>query len=230
MLGSRWPPTSCAHRLRKPDRTCEPLTPSVARCPPEHGLHPMPGLRRARLAWDRRRVRTTDTWHARAPSFGLTRTSRPERAWSCLLFTCTGLAPHPVACRDPGPPRQRPGGRSRLSRSAALFERRAVRKMRLSDFCNRPIIHARAPHGRYDSRARSRPVASRRSRVELRLTANLQLRRGRDPLPGARGFGPRGDLGGSAARSWRGHDRWPLRAVPPGGGVVDRAPSSRPNL
>jgi len=61
----RRPPTSCAHRLRKPDRTCEPLAPSVARRPrrkrapyPHLEAHPTArrretphvGLRRARPA------------------------------------------------------------------------------------------------------------------------------------------------------------------------------------
>jgi hypothetical protein len=38
----RWPPTSCAHRLRKPDPTCELLAPSVALRNRDCGLLPAP--------------------------------------------------------------------------------------------------------------------------------------------------------------------------------------------
>jgi len=36
----RRPPTSCAHRLKKPDRTSELLALPVARRPRGRGLHP----------------------------------------------------------------------------------------------------------------------------------------------------------------------------------------------
>ncbi len=92
------PPTSCAHRLRKPDRTCELLALSVARWARGRGLQPAPpstasDLRRlprgtphaghlpprqARRC--RRRFRTTATGRTRAPSVGSTRTLRSERA------------------------------------------------------------------------------------------------------------------------------------------------------
>jgi len=55
------------------------------------GAGSIPRLRGAprQARWDRRRVRTTDTGRTRAPSIGSTRTSRPGRATSRSLFTCT---------------------------------------------------------------------------------------------------------------------------------------------
>jgi hypothetical protein len=107
--------TSCAHRLRKPDRTSQPLTSSVARRPrarsllvprpggrPPQSLRHARGLRRARLAGDRRRVRTAESGRTRTPSIGSTRTLRPGWA-SRVRCSRSRPAPHPVACRDPGP-------------------------------------------------------------------------------------------------------------------------------
>jgi hypothetical protein len=115
------------------------------------------------------------------------------------------FTPHPVACREPGPPRQRMAGRFKLS---CLHAPRPglprdvtmdARKMRLSDFCNR--LQTRAPHRLPDSRVRAprcssplreRSAASLRGptlgqwppvspQVKLRLTANLQLQPCRNP-------------------------------------------------
>jgi hypothetical protein len=106
------------------------------------------------------------------------------------------LASHPVACCEPGPPRQRMAGRLELSlpRSVLLapgcprtpHAKRRTRKMRLTDFCNRPASRApcRLPDSRVRDRSR-RPALGQwprtRPQVKLRLTANLQLRHGRNP-------------------------------------------------
>ncbi len=105
----RRPPTSCAHRLRKPNRTCELLAPSVAprtwargllsRAPehpvgwPSHSTVSRAGRARRfprgtrmmsehpprRARRDRRRVRTTDNERTRTPSVGSTRALRFEQ-------------------------------------------------------------------------------------------------------------------------------------------------------
>jgi hypothetical protein len=98
---------------------------------------------------DRRWFRATNNRRTRAPSIGSTRTLRLGR----LGHACCSLAwrrPHPVACRDPVPPRQGPAVRFKLSLRSRLLPRSrwgrppyppaqpdAPRKMRLSDFCNR---------------------------------------------------------------------------------------------
>jgi hypothetical protein len=131
--------------------------------------------------------------------------SRDPRRLPRSLFTHTTSPPHPVACREPGPPRQRMAGRFKLSRlrsSRPGLPRdapRGTRKMRLTDFCNRPTT--RAPQGLPDSRVRTPPRfatlagflhdGSRRPnlgqwpplspQVKLRLTANLQLQPCRNP-------------------------------------------------
>jgi len=172
----RRPPTSCAHRLRKPDPTCEPLTPSVAprprgeRAPYPHLEASLPHV-----------VVRRHTWGSAAPDplepaagLGRRTPNEPERLPSarpgsrdpsrrcrvrCSLHTTP--PPHPVACREPGPPRQRMAGRFKLSRhrtSRPGLPRdapRGTRKMRLTDFCNRPTT--RAPQGLPDSQVRSPP-------------------------------------------------------------------------
>jgi hypothetical protein len=165
--------TSCAHRLRKPGRMCEPLTPCVARRlrratgsltrafehpegrPPARRNNDATRRATPRQArWDRRRVRAADTERTRAPSVGWARTSRRGRAISRLLFTRTTFAPHPVACCKSDPPRQRPASHLRLSRRSMLQvapQRGLTGKMRLTNFCNR--LTKRAPSGLSDSRA-----------------------------------------------------------------------------
>jgi len=109
----RRPPTSCAHRLRKPDRTCKPLTLCCHATPPR-GAGSNPRLeartamrrhedavrratpRQARRA--RRWFRATDTERTRAPSIGSTRISRSRQACRvCCSLTRRRLAP----CRLP---------------------------------------------------------------------------------------------------------------------------------
>jgi len=148
---------------------------------------------------------------------------------AALVVHARSSAPHPVACRDPCLPRQGLEVRFRLSRcsrhclAAAPF---AARKMRLTDFCNRlhqtsTLRTARFPAAsppasglrlmRARSPARPGPKASRlrgwepdsayrtSHRVELRLTANLQLqpppqRRPSSVKPTLPGFWPREPL------------------------------------
>jgi hypothetical protein len=95
----RRPPTSCAHRLRKPDRTSELLALSVARRARGRGLHPrlcqhLPCQARR----CRRRFRTTATGRARTPSVGATRALQPERARHAC---CSRAWPRPAPCRSP---------------------------------------------------------------------------------------------------------------------------------
>jgi hypothetical protein len=245
----RRPPTSCALRLRKPDRTSRPLTPSVARRPrgrraptrvskgPEG--HPSHGIRVCRvedpsrqIRWDRRWFRTTDTERTRAPSIGSPRTSRSEWAVVALVVHLRGFAPHPVACHAPAQPRQGPGGRFRLSHrplpAGYPTARELAGKMRLPDFCNQRFDTSTLRTARFPS-ARPDPLPCRRGpehgrstvrqrrpadpRVELRLTANLQLRRHHRQRAPARGFGPRHRRCRNATRSWRSLDR---RAPPRG--------------
>jgi len=77
------------------------------------------------------------------------------------------------------------------------------------------------------------PLAGCADQVELRLTANLLLRPSsqpsREPRRVARGRVITRHVSGRA-RSWRGHDRRPLRAMPPVHGVFDRAPGLRRRL
>jgi hypothetical protein len=120
----RRPPTSCAHRLRKPDRTCELLALSVARWTRRCGLRPaaastpkgglrimtapsrdgMSGHLPSRQAGRcRRRFRTTTTGRTRAPSVGSTRGLAARAGSAALVVHAHSLAPHPVACCEPGP-------------------------------------------------------------------------------------------------------------------------------
>jgi hypothetical protein len=234
----RRPPTSCAHRLRKPDRACELLTPSVAtqtrarRLLPRALMHPVGWPRAVATApsrdvatsrlphrqarRDRRRFRATDERRTRAPSIGSTRTLRPERALPRSLFTCAASPSTLLLATIPSSLVK--GRRSASSYPLAPgsypgcpgAEPRAPRKMLLSDFCNRLHLTS-TPYGLFDSRLRARapplscdssfalqhtgspwakgravtrlgtsaPRTRRANQVELRLTANLQLR----PLP-----------------------------------------------
>jgi len=180
----RRPPTSCAHRLRKPDRTYELLALSVARWTRRCGLRPAApstpkgGLRITtaplrgattghlpprQVGRCRRRFRTTTTGRTRAPYVGSTRTLRPERAQPRLLFTRTASPRTLSLAASLGLPRQRPTGRLELSRapaghpavSSTEAPRYDTRKMRLTDFCNR--LPSRAPCGLPDSRSHPMP-------------------------------------------------------------------------
>jgi len=131
--GLRRPPTSRAHRLRKPDHTSELLTPSVAQWSRGHGLRPGPSgdgphtttaplygrhgqeppSRQIRRCC--RRFRTTATSEIRAPSVGSSRTLRPGRALLRSLFTRTASPRTLSLAASLGPPRQRPPGRLKLS-------------------------------------------------------------------------------------------------------------------
>jgi len=131
----RRPPTSCAHRLRKPDRTLELLALSVARWAHGRGLltprlrarphgrdGSLTGRRNQRppprqIRRCRRRFRTTATGQTRTPSLGSTRTLRPEQAPPRSLFTRTA-SPHTLSsAASLGLPRQGPAGRLGLSRA-----------------------------------------------------------------------------------------------------------------
>jgi hypothetical protein len=191
----RRPLTSCAHRLRKPDRTYELLALSVARWTRRCGLRPaatstpkgglrittapsrdaMSGHLPPRQAGRcRRRFRTTTTGRTRAPSIGSTRTLRSERAEPRLLFTRTASPRTLSLAASLGLPRQRPTGRLELSRAPASrpavssteAPRYDARKMRLTDFCNR--LPSRAPCGLPDSRSHPTPRHALR-RLAVRL-------------------------------------------------------------
>jgi hypothetical protein len=164
----RRPPTSCAHRLRKPDRTSELLALSVARTTPGSRDPPAP-LRhlpcQARRC--RRRFRTTAIGRTRTPSVGSTRTLQPERARHRERFTRVASPRTLSLAASLGLPRQRPTGRLELPRAitchpavAGIATRDATRKMRLTDFCNR--LPSRAPCGSLDSRPRSSRRDARR--------------------------------------------------------------------
>jgi len=119
------------------------------------------------------------------------------------LFTCAAFAPHPVACHEPAPPRQK-AGRS-LQAIPSPARRFADHPCRLPAPCpagrERCVAPTSATNSRHQHplgcpiperasgpvplRARTlsrRPALGQRPpadpRVELRLTANLQLRHG----------------------------------------------------
>jgi hypothetical protein len=176
VLGTRThrrPPTSCAHRLRKPDRTYEPLTLSVARrprrlrAPPAPRRAPkgvprtssedaVPGTPPRQTRWTRRWFRTTSTERTRAPSIG----SRPDlavRAGStALVVHAHDLRPAPCRLLRTLAASSKAGGSLQAipspSRIASRLLALAAGKMRLPDFCNRPTT--RAHNGLPDSRAR----------------------------------------------------------------------------
>jgi len=114
----RRPPTSCAHRLRKPDRTYELLALSVARWTRRCGLRPtapstpkgglpirtapfrdatIGHLPSHQVARCRRRFRTTTTRRTRAPSVSSS-SNLAARAGSATLVVHVAQ-PHPAPCR-----------------------------------------------------------------------------------------------------------------------------------
>jgi len=113
----RRPPTSCAYRLRKPDRTSELLALSVARRARGRGLHPrlrhLPRQARRR----RPRFRTAATGQTRTPSIGSTRASQLQQARRRLLFTRVASPRTLSLAASLGRPRQRPSGRLELPRA-----------------------------------------------------------------------------------------------------------------
>jgi len=200
----RRPPTSCAHRLRKPDRTCELLALSVARWAQERGLRPTsPGTasRLRRLPFGAPRP---DTLHRARPAVAAVGLERrlptnqsaflridsnlaAQAGSTCSLFTCIASPRTLLLAASLGRPRQRPTGRLELPRALACRlstgALRATRKMRLTDFCNR--LPSRAPCGLFSSWLRSSsrstlrclvaPRASCDARGERWLTLGLSL-------------------------------------------------------
>jgi hypothetical protein len=131
---------------------------------------------------DRRWFRATNNRRTRAPSIGSTRTLRLGR----LGHACCSLAwrrPHPVACRDPVPPRQGPAVRFELSLRSRLLPRtlreRCVSPTSATDFTSR------APRGLLDSRLR---ISARRLAACYGLAARCARTRGL-----VLGHGPGGD-------------------------------------
>jgi hypothetical protein len=167
----RRPPTSCAHRLRKPDRTCGHLALSVAWRARGSGVHPqlrkrLPGQARRHC----RRFRTTAIGRARAPSIGSTRALQPQRARQRALFTCICLTPHPVARREPWSASSKADGSLRAtSRSRAPFCRRRHRdRVMLRERCVSPTSATdfRCEHPTDRSIPGRAPRAIRRSRAD----------------------------------------------------------------
>jgi len=133
----RRPPTSCAHRLRKPDRTCELLALSVARCAQDRGLRPTSPDKASKLRRIPFGTPRPDTIHrarTTVAAVGLERRppDGPERLPSDRLEPrgpsglCSArcsrapLAPHPVARCEPGPASSKAGWSPRAtSRSGA---------------------------------------------------------------------------------------------------------------
>jgi len=154
--------------------------------------------------------RTMDTERTRAPSIGSPRTSRSEWAYVALVVHSHGFAPHPVACHAPTQPRQRLGGRFRLSHRPLpagypsardadgkgvsprllqpTYDTSTLRTARFPSAQPDPLPCGRGPE-LYRPAVRQRLPAD--PRVELRLTANLQLRRHHSRSAFASGFGPR---------------------------------------
>jgi hypothetical protein len=217
----RRPPTSCAHRLRKPDRTCEPLTLSVASrprgeraptrfsrgalCAPSEDDVPRAPRRQTR--WTRRRFRATSNrtnqsaFHRIDPDLAI----RADSA--ALVVHAHGLAPHPVARREPWPPRQRQAGRFELSRlrresplgSSSRRRERCVSPTSATDLRSEHPTDCPIPERAASSLAALRmrrpafgqwPRAD--PRVEPRLTASLQLRHHHNRSgERVRGWGPK---------------------------------------
>jgi len=180
----RRPPTSCALRLRKPDRTIGLLTPSVTprrldRALLARSLHATlelpPGwpaasdLVHATAGLERCRSRCQDAFRwfdfmpcgrsrrLRAPSYVRPRSPRTLVARSesaPVVNEWTAVPGYPARLAEPFGP-PRPRG-----------------KMRLPSFCNQQPL--RAPSGPLDSRDRFRPW------VEARLTTSSELQHGRD--------------------------------------------------
>jgi len=153
-------------------------------------------VRRTRPAGPAAGLGRTDTERIRAPSIGSTRTSRPEQATSRSLFTCTAsprtLSPatsrarlvkgwtvasgYPTARAPRGLPL---GSRRRRERCVSPTSATNLRYEHPLD-CPIPERSARPVPSRARFRAlpiHLRSMTSSGSRVKLRLTANLQLRR-----------------------------------------------------
>jgi hypothetical protein len=183
--------------------------------------------------------KATRTEHARAPSIGSIRTLRPSGR-SCARCSLARTSPRTLSLA-PSPACPVKGRQLASSYPAALGSSRVAprltapaRKMRLSDFCNR--LTTRAPTVLPDSRSRSlrapRPCdhAALRSRyqVELRLTANLQLRPCHNPRS-ASWAEARSPPPSDTARYWyESLDRKLSRAVPPVRSLVSRARACSP--
>jgi len=158
----------------------------------------------------RRRFRTTSTERTRAPSIGWTRTSRPGRALSRSLFTCTAsprtLSPATSPARlvkgwevaSGYPARARilvscPTAHLAGEKDASLrllqptCDTSTLRTARFPSPLAAPLPFGRGAHRRRPALGQ-RPRAN--PRVELRLTANLQLRPGCGSHARARGLAP----------------------------------------
>jgi len=122
LRAQRRPPTSCAHRLRKPGRTNELLTLHVARWALRCGLPPvrceypegwLPAstapfgdaatgrLPSRQIRRCRRRFRTTTTGRTEAPSIGSYPSLSTRAGSTSLVVHSRSLTPHPVARREP---------------------------------------------------------------------------------------------------------------------------------
>jgi len=121
-----------------------------------------------------------------------------------------GFTPHPVACREPGPPRQRLERSLQATSptfcSPRVAPRSAVptRKMRLSDFCNQRST--REPYGLPDSRLPSR---SRSLAGAIPICADLPSANDLQQIPGGAsldGEPPASALPQPSRRDVRGRD------------------------
>jgi hypothetical protein len=193
--------------------------------------------------WARRGFRTADTERTRAPSIGSARALRPEWAVVALVVHLRGFAPHPLACHAPASlvkgwrplqaipsaaPRGLPLG-SRCGRERCVSPTSAtnVRHEHPTD-CPIPERPTGPTPLRAWPRLRRSTVRQRLPadpRVELRLTANLQLRLHPSRRVRPRGFGPEHRRYRDTTRSWRSLDRGLLRAASPGSGILRRVPS-----
>jgi hypothetical protein len=186
----RWPLTSCAHRLRKPHRTDEPLTPAVtrrlrkARDPPVASKTPP-------RATSKRRPSGAPPRQARRHHrlFKATTPHEPERLPSNWPVPCgAGGLDHaclfnlrrsrPAPCRLPraAPAPSRDGWSLQTISSFAGLPRslahargsdgthRTGRKMLLSDFCDRPHVTSTLTD---DSILEFAPLDTLRSRKRL---------------------------------------------------------------
>jgi len=205
--------------------------------------------------WYRRRVRATITARARAPSVGSSRISRSEQGRSRLLFARVALsiAPgrspraRPAPSRASGSLRATPPASTRpgLPRIVSRLRERCVSPTSATDSRHEHLHAARLPTA-ITPRSRSRfpadppgCVASAfacstrhqtSDRVELRLTAALQLWLHQDPR--STPLGPRSSRRRRfrPSRSLRTPDRGILRDEPPDRSLVDRVSSSQLGL
>jgi hypothetical protein len=134
------PLTSCAHRLRKPEPD-QQTSDALCRVTPSRRTGSYPCLTRTPLTgasrrtsslnvvrrstprqtcWARRRVRTTHTARIRAPSVGSSPDLAIRAGEVAFVVHSRGFASHPVARREPLPPRQRLVSRFELSRPSPV--------------------------------------------------------------------------------------------------------------